>query len=138
MKKLLGVVVLCLMLSGNAYSEKVFLNCEFINGSLDDLKNNTSEKIDYSEDVTIDLDLKKNKVLDGPHLGADSNPFIYDDEDEISWQHQFGTTDNGMLHSVNLNRRNGGLTIWTLINLKPNQGSAIKHYKCVKVEKKLF
>jgi hypothetical protein len=125
-------------LSGNAYAEIIYLNCKFVNGSLEDLKNNISESIDYSEDVTIDLDLKNNKVLNGPHLGLNSDPSIYDEEDEISWQNEIGTPDNGVLNIVNLNRRNGSLKIWTIFNLKPNHGSEYKYYKCRKTEKKLF
>ena len=84
MKKLFStILVICSLLGGNGYAEIVYLNCKFINGSLDDLINKTSESIDYSEDVTIDLDLKNNKVLNGPHLGFNSDPSIYDEEDEV-------------------------------------------------------
>ena len=139
MKKLFStILVICSLLGGNGYAEIVYLNCKFINGSLDDLINKTSESIDYSEDVTIDLDLKNNKVLNGPHLGLNSDPSIYDEEDEISWQNEIGTPDNGVLNTVTLNRRNGSLKIWTIFNLKPNNGSEYKYYKCGKTEKKLF
>ena len=63
MKKLLGIVVLSLLLSGNAFAEKVYLNCSFINGSIVDQEYTNEKTIDYKSDVTIDLDLKTNKVL---------------------------------------------------------------------------
>ena len=114
------------------------ISIKYLESISKNLKNNISESIDYSEDVTIDLDLKNNKVLNGPHLGFNSDPSIYDEEDEISWQNEIGTSDNGVLNTVTLNRRNGSLKIWTIFNLKPNNGSEYKYYKCGKTEKKLF
>ncbi len=136
MKKVLGILVLGLLLSGSAYAEKVYLNCSFINGSFVDQEYKNEKTIDYKSDVTIDLDLKTNTVLDGPHLRKDSDPIMDDDEDIISWQSQIGPQKKGTLYWINLNRRNGDLNILTFsIVLKYNSS---EDYKCIKTEKKLF
>ena len=131
-------MVLGLLWSGSAYADKIYLNCKFLNGRIDYFAPQFSETINYSQDVTIDLDLKNNKILDGPHFGADSDPTIFDNSDEISWQHNFGPAENGLLYTVTLNRRNGNLNIWTLSSLKAGRYTGNKYYKCLKTEKKLF
>ena len=136
MKKLLGIIVLGLLLSGNAYAKKVYLNCSFINGSFVDKEYKNEKTIDYKSDVTIDLDLKTNTVLDGPHLGKDSDPIMDDDEDIISWQSQIGPQKKGTFYWINLNRRNGDLNILTFSTVLKYDSS--ENYKCIITEKKLF
>ena len=136
MKKLLSIIVLSLLFSGNAYAETVYLNCSFINGSFVDKEYNNEKTIDYKSDVTIDLDLKTNTVLDGPHLRKDSDPIMDDDYDIISWQSQIGPQKKGTFYWINLNRRNGDLNILTFSTVLKYNSS--ENYKCIKTEKKLF
>ena len=136
MKKLLFTILFTLVLGAGASAEKISLNCKFLNGSVDDLKYKTSDKIDYQEDVIIDLDLKNNKVLNGPKLKLDSDTFFYNDNDEISWKSQLG---DAMTNTVTLNRRNGNLKIWTFFKLKPDHhANAFVYYQCTKTDTKLF
>ena len=131
MKKFLAIIVLGLLWSGNAHAEKVYLNCKFLNGVIDNYATRTSEQINYSQDVTIDLDLKNKKVLNGPYIGTNS---LYEEyNNELSWGESFGEPGNGISHKVTLNRSNGSLEIYTIFT---SVASGTKeYYKCEKNEK---
>ena len=69
MKKLLGIVVLGLLLSGNAYSGIINLKCIWNSGyalPVEDLSSNKGKII------FLKIDLNNNKVLDSPSGGFEN------------------------------------------------------------------
>ena len=108
-KKLLGIVVLGLLLGGNAYAKETKLHCEFVSG---DKVAPGKKKILYKEgdlsDVYLKIDFDKEKVIESPFnvyglLGSKTS--IIFDGAEVSW-----TGKNKYVHKVAiLNRQNGNL-----------------------------
>ena len=96
MKKLLGIVVLSLLLSGNAYAKIIDLHCKYITGHLTekiphpghaDSKDNTTY-IPISdtgiESYKIKLDTTKEKIIEGPQYSSDGSTLIFGDN-LIEW-----------------------------------------------------
>ena len=96
MKKLFGIVVIGLLLSGNAYSKIIDLHCKYISGHLTekiphpghaDSKNNTTY-IPISdtgiESYKIRLDTTKEKIIEAPQYSSDGSTRIFGD-DLIEW-----------------------------------------------------
>ena len=72
MKKLLGIVVLSLLLSGNAYAEVITLDCKFISGIEYNDKYQTEKKLFNEINKVVILDSKKEKIIEADyHYGGD-------------------------------------------------------------------
>ncbi|MDC0200576.1 hypothetical protein OAJ40_01695 [Candidatus Pelagibacter sp.] len=96
MKKLLGIVVLGLLLSGNAYSKIIDLHCKFIAGNIvekvphpghEDIKKNTTYISISEHDVegyNIKLDTTNNKIIEAPMFESDGSTRMFGD-DLIFW-----------------------------------------------------
>ena len=146
MKKLLAIVVLGLLLGGNAYSETLTLNCSF--EKYVDRTNIYAEKIipenqlptSMTDDKFITLEIKsKNdiKILDTSLMGDRINPkIIIPFKINDNFIH-FKEKENS-LDIYSLDRRTGLL----LLNYKSSKGNTTKevvrkYYSCVK-KNKLF
>ena len=96
MKKLLGIMVLGLLLSGNAYSKIIDLHCKFIEGNItkniphpghEDSKKNTTYLSISDNDVegyNIKLDTTKEKIIKAPNYSADGSTRMFGN-DLIIW-----------------------------------------------------
>ena len=72
MKKLLSIIVLCLLLSGNAYAEVITLDCKFISGIEYNDKYQTEKKLFNEINKVVILDSKKEKIIEADyHYGGD-------------------------------------------------------------------
>ena len=72
MKKLLSIIVLCLLLSGNAYAEVITLDCKFISGIEYNDKYQTEKKLYNEINKVVILDSKKEKIIEADyHYGGD-------------------------------------------------------------------
>ena len=72
MKKLLSIIVLCLLLSGNAYAEVITLDCKFISGIESNDKYQTEKKLFNEINKVVILDSKKEKIIEADyHYGGD-------------------------------------------------------------------
>ena len=96
MKKILGIVVIGLLLSGNANSKIIDLHCKYITGHITkkiphpnhtDSKDNTTF-IPISdtgiEDYKIKLDTTKEKIIEAPGYISDRSSYSFSDE-SIAW-----------------------------------------------------
>ena len=118
MKKLLGIVVLGLLLSGNAYSKIIDLHCKYITGHVtekiphpghtDSEANTTFIPISDTgiEDYKIKLDTTKEKIIEAPGYSSDRSSYSFSDE-SIAWL----TTDSESILQIKftLNRYTGQL-----------------------------
>ena len=96
MKKLLWIIVLGLLLSGNAYSKIVDLHCEYVQGHIiekvphpghaDNKKNTTYISISEHdvEGYNIKLDTTKEKIIEAPQFESDGSTHMFGD-DLIFW-----------------------------------------------------
>ena len=96
MKELLGLMVLGLLLSGNAYSKIIDLHCKFIEGNStkniphpghEDSKKNTTYLSISDNDVegyNIKLDTTKEKITEAPNYRADGSTRMFGN-DLIIW-----------------------------------------------------
>ena len=119
MKKLLGIIVLGLLLSGNAYAKIIKLHCEFIAGNIiekvphpghEDIKKNTTYISISDHDIkgyNIKLDTTKEEIIEAPDYSLDGSTHIFGDE-IIEW---FAALASGSRLSVHytLNRYTGRL-----------------------------
>ena len=72
MKKLLMIIVLGLLLSGNAYAEVITLDCKFISGIESNDKYQTEKKLFNEINKVVILDSKKEKIIEADyHYGGD-------------------------------------------------------------------
>ena len=137
MKKLLLTILFTLVLSGGASAEKLNLNCKFITGTSKDYNTNIEETLNGYEDELIVIDLKKNEIIEGPHLIENQN--FTDQQNEITWRNIIGQPEkNGLANQVELNRVNGNLQIMTVATSNMVNLVAFKNYKCKQTEDKLF
>ena len=96
MNKILSLLVVSLLLSGNAYSKIVNLHCQFIEGTITknvphpghaDIKKNTTYISISEHDVegyNIKLDTTKEKIIEAPQFKSDGSTRIFGD-DLIVW-----------------------------------------------------
>ena len=129
------ILVLCSLLSGNAYAEKVFLKCELVSGFVswkDKSKNVVYEKGELS-DVGLEINTKTKKIFD---ISYSDFPVVINDWDDnkVRW-----TQPNNLFrkNSYTLDRLTGKL--FNLINYHddyPMLGQML-NYKC-SAAKKLF
>ena len=137
MKKLFLTILFTLVLSGGASAEKFNLNCKFISGISKDYNTNIEETLNGYEDELIVIDLKKNEIIEGPHLIENQN--FTDQQNEITWRNIIGQPEkNGIANQVELNRVNGNLQIMTVATSNKVNLVAFKNYKCKQTEDKLF
>ena len=136
-KKLFLTILFTLVLSGGASAEKLNLNCKFISGISKDYNTNIEETLNGYEDELIVIDLKKNEIIEGPHLIENQN--FTDQQNEITWRNIIGQPEkNGLVNQVELNRVNGNLQIMTVATSNKVNLVAFKNYKCKQTEDKLF
>ena len=95
-KKLLAILVLGLLLSGNAYAKIIDLHCKFIEGNItknvphpghEDIEKNTTYLSISDNDVkgyNIKLDTSKKKILEAPGYSPDGSTYGFND-DLIEW-----------------------------------------------------
>ena len=135
MKKLLGIVVLGLLLSGNAYAKKVFLKCELFEGIhnwKDKSRNGVYRKGELA-DVGLEINTKTKKIFDTSysHFPVKRNDW---DENEVEW------TQPTILLRINkytLDRLTGNLFILKGYHDDHPMNSEMLSYKC-SAAKKLF
>ena len=135
MKKLLGILVLGLLLSGNAYAEKVFLKCELVSGFdswKDKSKNVVYEKGELS-DVGLEINTKTKKIFDTAYSNFPAKINDWDDN-RVRWSQPLNLFP---YNSYTLDRLTG-----KLFNLKNNHDDhpmlgQMLNYKC-SAAKKLF
>ena len=96
MKKLLGIVVLGFLLSGNAYAKIIDLHCKFIEGNItekvphpgkEDIKKNTTFISISDHDVegyNIKLDTTKEEIIEAPMFEVPGSTRMFGD-DLIIW-----------------------------------------------------
>ena len=96
MKKLLGIIVLGLLLSGNAYANIIDLHCKFIEGKItekvphpghEDIKKNTTYISISEHDIkgyNIKLDTTKKEIIEAPNYSLDGSTRMFGDE-IIEW-----------------------------------------------------
>ncbi len=131
MNKLLGIVVLGLLLSGNAYAKETRIHCKFIGG---DKVAPGKQKIIYKEgdlsDVYLKIDFDREKVIDSPFnvygLLGSKTTIIFDGA-EVSW-----TGENKSIRKVAiLNRQNGRLIeVYNILDDSREAGE--RNYLCSK------
>ena len=88
MKKLLGIIVLGLLWSGNVYAENITLICKFVSGEHLDLdrkvlKFKSSDGV--AKDVLVKLDTKRKKLIDTSSYTNSDNATVLWEEDFIQW-----------------------------------------------------
>ena len=135
MKKLLGIVVLSLLLSGNAYAEKVFLKCELVDG-MDNWKDKSRNRV-YRKgelpDVGLEINTKTKKIFDTTYstFSVLNNDW---DDNEVSWSQP---TILLKINDYTLDRLTGELLILKGYHDDHPMLSLILSYKC-SATKKLF
>jgi hypothetical protein len=136
MKKLfLSIFVICSLLSGNAYAEKVFLKCELTSG-FDNWKDK-SENVVYRKgelpDVGLEINTKTKKIFDTAYSNFPAKINDWDDN-RVRWSQPLNLFP---YNSYTLDRLTG-----KLFNLKNNHDDhpmlgQLRNYKC-SAAKKLF
>ncbi|MDA9745025.1 hypothetical protein N9U84_04665 [Candidatus Pelagibacter sp.] len=129
MKKLFGIVVLCLVLSGNAYTKETKLHCKFIGG---DKVVPGKQKIIYEEgdlsDEYLKIDFDREKVIDHPFkvygLFSSENTIIFDGA-EVSW-----TGKNKYIRKVAILNRQDGRLIEVYNILDDSREAGERNYLC--------
>ena len=139
MKKLLGIVVLGLLLSGNAYANILDLKCIWNSGYSLPEQDLSSQKgsIEFFK-----IDLKKKEVLDSPSgfysnkdLSNDWTTWVNVNENEIS----FGSNvkgQGGWFTEYTINRQTGVLESETIYNQELLKGHIVYKYLCTKYDSK--
>ena len=119
MKKLLAILVLGLLISGNAYSKIVDLHCEYVQGHIidkvphpghaDNKKNTTYISISENdvEGYNIKLDTTREKIIEAPQFKSDGSTRMFGD-DLIVWYAALGPGERLEI-KFTLNRYTGRL-----------------------------
>ena len=122
MKKLLGIVVLGLLLSGNAYSNIIILDC----------KNLMEDKADGTEYTTMRIDFR-NKLIDTGH-GKELMSKIVEEDEKYLKAHFMGM-DSETLY---IDRFTGTAKVISVYKIEGRKKyEVVESYKCTRV-KKLF
>ena len=138
MKKLLGIVVLAFLYSGNAYSEEIILNCEFDQGHIVwgdgeiEFINNTNPVKPTNKTLRINSKKKELFKRVDDISPIDKNRVLWTDK-EIKWFYN----SNILSIDTNLNRYTGSLV--ESVNFKPKTAKVISTtytFNCKKEEKK--
>ena len=136
MKKLFStILVLGLLLSGNAYAEKVFLKCELVDGMdnwKDKSKNGVYRKGELP-DVGLEINTKTKKIFDTTYS---KSPVLNNDWDDnkVNWSQP---TIFLKINDYTLDRLTGELLILKGYHDDNPKLSLILSYKC-SATKKLF
>ena len=120
MKKLLGIVVLGLLSSGNAYAENIALICKFVSGdhlTADRKVIKLGSHGVEADDVVVKLDTKRKKLI-GDSAHSD-NAAVFWEDDLITWWPKYNSKISNT--SFELNRYSGQLIVKTITN---NSGSS--------------
>jgi hypothetical protein len=120
MKKILSILVLGLLLSGNVYAENIVLICKFVSGdhlSADRKSIKFSAYDGVAKDVVVKLDTKRKKLI-GDSAQSDNATVLWE-EDFIQWWPKYNSKIFNT--SYELNRFSGQLIIQTITN---NSGSS--------------
>ena len=157
MKKLLSIIVLGLLLSGNAYAEVITLDCKFISGIEYNDKYQTEKKLFNEINKVVILDTKIKKIIQADyHYGGDDyfngwsgwdtgtshgqdSPWS---ETRVRWEN-FSYADSNRktmisMYSAELNRVSGQMETSLLFRYPGNDGYhklTINMYQCSKKEK---
>ena len=142
MKKLLSIMVLSFLLSGNAYAEIIDLDCKIIEQKIA----NDANCRNCGKDDGLSIDLKKKKILVSPNIDVDRAYYKYVLKTEFSkkyirWidpvaQHEFKFnrfTYDLVYTDYDLNRRNMDLKTGEVSY--PNAYFFRVKYKCKKIDK---
>jgi hypothetical protein len=126
MKKVILILAMGLLLSGNAYAEVITLDCKFVSGIKTDDKYQTEKKLYNEINKVVILDAKKEKIIEADyHYGGDDYFDGYSgwdtgashgrdspwSETRIRWEH-FSYTDSNRktlisMYSAEINRVSG-------------------------------
>ena len=135
MKKVLGIVVLGLLFSGNAYAEKVFLKCELVDGmdNWQDKSRNRVYRKGELPDVGLEINTKTKKIFDTTYS---TFPVVNNDWDDnkVEWSQP---TILLKINDYTLDRLTGELLILKGYHDDNPMLSLILSYKC-SATKKLF
>ena len=119
MRKLLSILVVSLLLSGNAYAKIIDLHCEYVEGHItdkvphpghaDNKKNTTYISISEHdvEGYNIKLDTTKEKIIEAPQYKSDGSTRMFGD-DLIVWYAALGSGERLEI-KFTLNRYTGRL-----------------------------
>jgi hypothetical protein len=138
MKNLLGIVVLSLLLSGNAYANILDLKCIWNSGYSLPEEDLSSQKgsVEFFK-----IDLRKKEVLDSPSgfysnkdLSSDWTNWVYIEENEISFGSNKG--QGAWITEYTINRQTGVLESRTLFNEELLKGLVVHKYLCSKYDSK--
>ena len=135
MKKLLSIIVLGLLLSGNAYAEQIFLKCELVDGIQfwkDKSRNGVYRKGELA-DVGLEINTKTKKIFDTSYSNFPVKSNDWDDN-EVDW-----TQPTALLkiNSYTLDRLTGNLFNLKGYHNDHPMNSEMLSYKC-SAAKKLF
>ena len=135
MKKLLSIIVLGLLLSGNAYAEQIFLKCELVDGIhnwKDKSRNGVYRKGELA-DVGLEINTKTKKIFDTSYSNFPVKSNDWDDN-EVDW-----TQPTALLkiNSYTLDRLTGNLFNLKGYHNDHPMNSEMLSYKC-SAAKKLF
>ena len=134
MKKILGIVVLGLLLSGNAYAEIIYLSCTFKNGSYFNKKSKIVE-IKTNSKISIKVDTRSKKIYSPwPSIITEIIDIKWSD-DTVSWTQgeRNGTGELG--HSYKLDRISGTLNVNQHDVLNTGITRMNYRYECLKTNK---
>ena len=136
MKKLLGIIVLGLLLSGNGFAEDIVLNCEFDKGTRVETKYDTETKLENISDEAIILSSEYNDIIEAPW---------HDDyerwtDTHVKWT--YWTADGFAQYETSLNRLSGRMDTTHFLKFPIRTGEK-EHvfwyydmsYKCKKSDK---
>ena len=140
MKKLLSIIVLSLLFSGNVYAEIIDLKCIWNSGYAipnEDMSLNKG-KVEFFK-----IDLEKKIVLDSPSGGYEnkttklSKTWVYIDDNKFFFGIDAG---NGLRRSsYRIDRNTGELKQQTTFNADQLKGTVVNKYLCEKIKiKKKF
>ena len=139
MKKLLGIVVLGLLFSGNAYSVETNIKCTFEKGRYIYDKDRTGETFNNNEniyeDISISLDTQNKKIISYPFKDGAGFRLSYWEDNEIIWEINWGEElrQTYYLDSITAKLRTD------FVSKIPDKEQVVEiYYNCSLVEKKLF
>ena len=147
MKKLLGIIVLGLLLSGNVLAKETNILCEFQAGYWSDINSEDPNNLDWkngdilkgesgTENALLILDFDKEIIIqaDGFYIHGEDKECCFDDD------YVYGSDSNNndtITNKFKLNRISGQLETSYTVRLSKKHGtSRKKSYTCKKINKK--
>ena len=140
MKKLLGIIVVGLLLSGSAYSAETNIKCTFEKGKYVFHKNRGGETFNnkdksYYEDIYIVLDKQNKKIISYPSMDGTAFKLKNWGDDTILWEINWGEE---MWEKYRLNSITAKLRTYFVSKVPGSEQAVEVYYNCLLVEKKLF